>query len=103
MDFRVRETCFKSQSNAYLLFDLGQATLPLTLRVFICKESSAWASQVVQLVKNPPASGGDIRSMDSIPELGKSREGRHGNPLQYSWTEEPGGLQSVGSQRVRHD
>ena len=33
---------------------------------------------------------------------------RHGNPLQYSclknpWTEEPGRLQSKGSQRVRHD
>ena len=32
----------------------------------------------------------------------------YGNPLQYppwkiSWTEEPGGLQSMGSQRVRHD
>ena len=32
----------------------------------------------------------------------------NGNPLQYSswrilWTEEPGGLQSMGSQRVRHD
>ena len=30
------------------------------------------------------------------------------NPLQYSclenpWTEEPGGLQSMGSQRVGHD
>ena len=33
---------------------------------------------------------------------------RNGNPLQYSclenpWTEEPGGLQAMGSQRVRHD
>ena len=32
----------------------------------------------------------------------------NGNPLQYScwkipWTEEPGGLQSKGLQRVRHD
>ena len=32
----------------------------------------------------------------------------NGNPLQYScleipWTEEPGGLQSMGSQRVGHD
>ena len=34
--------------------------------------------------------------------------GGHGNPLKYScleipWTEEPSGLQSTGSQRVRHD
>ena len=32
----------------------------------------------------------------------------NGNPLQYSclkipWTEEPGGLQSMGSRRVGHD
>ena len=44
----------------------------------------------------------------SIPGSGRSSEGRNGNPLQYSclenpWTEEPGGPQSMGSQRVGHD
>jgi len=44
----------------------------------------------------------------SIPGWGRSPGEGHGNPLQYSclenpWTEEPGGLQSVGSQRVGHD
>ena len=39
---------------------------------------------------------------------GRPPGGRHGNPLQYSCledplTEEPGGLQSMGSQRVRPD
>ena len=39
---------------------------------------------------------------------GRSPGGGHGNPLQYScWqipqTEKPGGLQSKGSQRVRHN
>ena len=48
------------------------------------------------------------RNMGSIPGLGRSPGGGHGNPLQYSclenpMTEEPGGLQSVGSQRVGHD
>ena len=43
-----------------------------------------------------------------IPGLGRSSGRGHGNPLQYScwsipWTEEPGGLQTMGSQRVRHD
>ena len=39
-----------------------------------------------------------------IPKLGRSPGGGHGNPPQYSclekspWTEEPGGLQSMGSQ-----
>ena len=44
----------------------------------------------------------------SIPESGRSFGEGNGNPLQYSswkiaWTEEPGRLQSVGLQRVRHD
>ena len=43
--------------------------------------------------------------MGSIPGFGRSPEEGNGNPLQYSCqgTEEPGGLQSMGSQRVRHD
>ena len=69
--------------------------------------SSCQASQVVLVVKNPPANAGDIRDMGLIPGLGRSPGGGNGNPLQYSclekWTEEPGGLQSMGSQRVGHD
>ena len=60
------------------------------------------ASHVVLVVKNLSANAGDIRNNDSIPGLGRSPGGEHGNPLQYS-CEEPGGLQSVGSQRFRHD
>ena len=65
-------------------------------------------SQVTLVVKNPPASAGDIKDPGSIPGSGK--------PLvedmaTYSiilawripWTEEPGGLQSMGSHRVGHD
>ena len=40
------------------------------------------ASQVVLLVKNPPANAGDIRDMGSIPGLGRSPGGGHGNPFQ---------------------
>ena len=44
----------------------------------------------------------------SIPGLGRCPGGGNDNPLQYScldnpWTEEPGGLQSMGSQRVEHN
>ena len=40
-----------------------------------------------------------------IPGLGRAPGGGHGNPLNFlpgnsQWTEEPGGLQSMGSQRV---
>jgi len=44
----------------------------------------------------------------SIPGSGRYPGEGNGNPLQYSclensMIEEPGGLQSMGSQRVRHD
>ena len=60
------------------------------------------------VVKNPPANAGDIRDMGLIPELGRSPGGGHGNPLQYScwripWSDELGGLKSIGSQRVGYD
>ena len=53
--------------------------------------------RVVLVVKNPPASAGDIRDGGSIPGLGRSPGGGHDNPLQYSCLEnsideEPGGL-----------
>ena len=48
------------------------------------------------------------RDAGSIPGSGRSPGGGNGNPLQYycleiPWMEEPGGLQSIGSQRVGHD
>ena len=46
------------------------------------------ASQVALVVKNPPANAGDIRDVSSIPGLGNPGEG-HGNPLQYSYLENP--------------
>ena len=54
------------------------------------------------MVKNSPANSGDIRDMGLIPGLGGSPGGGHGNPLVFlpgesPWTEEPGGLQSMGS------
>ena len=45
--------------------------------------------QVVLVVKNPPASAGDLRGMGSVPGSGRSLRGGHGNPLQYSCLETP--------------
>ena len=39
------------------------------------------------VVKNLPAKAEDRRASDSIPELGRSPGGGHGNPLQYSCLE----------------
>ena len=60
------------------------------------------------VVKNPPARARDAEDMGLIPGSGRSPGEGNGNPLQYSclenlWTEEPGGLQSMGLQRVGHD
>ena len=70
--------------------------------------NGCWASQVALVVKNPPASAGDIGDADSILESARSPGRGHGNPLQYSYlenprAEEPGGLQSIVSYRVGHD
>ena len=46
-------------------------------------------SQVVLVVKNPPANTGDAGDMDSIPESGRSSGEGNGNPLQYSCLENP--------------
>ena len=51
------------------------------------------------------ASACNAGDLGSNPGLGRSPGGGHGNPLQYSpgefpWTEEPGGLWLMGSQRV---
>ena len=53
-------------------------------------------------VKNPPASAGDI---GVIPGLERSPGKGNGNPLnilawKIPWTEESGGLQSMGSQSI---
>ena len=40
-------------------------------------------------VKNLPANERDIRDAGSIPGLGRYPEGGHGNPLRYSYLENP--------------
>ena len=68
---------------------------------------AAWGFPSGSVVKNPPASPGDAGDTGLIPGSGRSPGEGNGNPLQYSClenstTEEPGGLQSMRSQRVRH-
>ena len=62
------------------------------------------ASQVVLVVKNPPANAGDRRDTGSTPGLGRSPEvakmATQSNILAWKipWIEEPGGLLSMGSE-----
>ena len=39
--------------------------------------------------KEPPANAGDMRDIGLIPGSGRSPGGGHGNPLQYSYLENP--------------
>ena len=47
------------------------------------------AYQVAQVVKNSLANAGDLREQDWIPGLGRSPGEGNGNPLQYSYLENP--------------
>ena len=60
---------------------------------------------MAQTVKNPPAmQETQVQSLGQEDPLEKGMA-THSSILAWTipWTEEPGGLQSMGSQRVRHD
>ena len=67
------------------------------LVIYICLFSD---SQVTLMIKNLPTNAGDIRGVPL-----KKGMATHSNILAWRipWTEEPGGLQFIGLQRVRHD
>ena len=60
-----------------------------------------YSPQVALEVKDSPANVGDVREAGLIPRSGRSP--REGNGNRIPRTEEPGGLQSMGSQRIGHN
>ena len=68
-----------------------------------------WASQVALAVKNLFANAGDAKDMSLIRGLERSPWRRTWRPTpvflpgKIPWTEEPSGIQFIGSQRVGHD
>ena len=60
----------------------------MNLKIMMLFERSR-ASQVALVVKNPSAIAGDVKDSGSIPGLGRSPRGGHGNPFQYSCLENP--------------
>ena len=58
----------------------------------------SWASLVAQTVKNPPA-----RQETWVGKIPWRREASVFLPGESLWTEEPGRVQSMGSQRVGHN
>ena len=53
---------------------------------FLISLSASWVALVL---KNLPASAGDVRGAGSIAWCGRSPGGGNGNPLQYSFPENP--------------
>ena len=69
------------------------ARRPLLLSLIFL--SSSQASQVALVVKNLPASAGDVRDVGSIPGSGRSPGREYGNPLQNSCLENPQGQRKM--------
>ena len=62
-----------------------------------------WASLVAQMVKRLPAMGENwVRSLGQEYPLEKEMTTHSSILAEKPWMEEPGRLQSMGSQRVRH-
>ena len=61
-----------------------------------CRQTSV--SKGALVVKNPPANAGNIRDPNLIPGLGRRawQPTPVFMPREPAWTEEPGGLQSIG-------
>ena len=79
---------------------------PLTIKLLLPLASRA--SQVALAVKNPSANAEDLRNKGLIPGSGRFPWRRAWQPTSslawiIPWTEEPGWVQSMGSQRVGHD
>ena len=73
--------------------------------IFSFTLSVSWVSLVAQTVKSPPATQETwVRSLGWENPLEKEMA-THSSIVAWRilWTEEPGGLQSVGSQRIGHD
>ena len=112
--FRIIQLCFK-------LKDLGQIIQTFSRFYFLVYDVHSqtfidacccWASQVALVIKkkkkHPPASAGDVRDPGSVPGREDPLEKEMATHFSIlAWriprTEEPGGLLSVGSQRVRHN
>ena len=89
---RAPEKQGHSLSEGWVLFIFIKPSLPM----------------VALAVKNPLAIARDPRDTGSVPGSGRSlEEGMATRPSilawRIPWTEEPGGIQSMGSQRARHD
>ena len=75
--------------NTYLIYGVVSGVqqrdsyIHMSMCVCVCV-CVCMGSQVVLVVKNPPAHAGNVRDAGLIPGSGRSPGGGNGNPLQYS-------------------
>ena len=112
--------CSGVLSQHHLMRQCEKDFIPLSLSPQYFPNNQAWFSRLFKVVRKsegfPGATSGKElscqcrRQRDVGSVLGSERSPGGGSPTHSSllawripWTEEPGGLQSMGSQRVRHD
>ena len=96
---------FNCKNLMFSLYSTSQAYRGL---IWLRWNTSVGVSKIAPVVKNLPANVGEVRDMGLI--LGWEDPLEEGTAtysnilaLRIPWTEEPGRLQSIGSQIVRHD
>ena len=99
----VGPALLRSSSSGFFCFYLLPSTEADLSLVSILNPTSMLISQVALGIKNLPASAGDVRDTGSIPaSVTPLEEGMAAHSSTLAWriprTEEPGGLQSIGSQ-----
>ena len=102
----MRELFLKSPAKVVIhLYFLSGFFFVFFLMYFEAMLDTQWTSLVAQMVKCLPAmQETQVRSLSPEKPL-KKEMATHSSSLAWKipWMEEPGGLQSMGSQRVRHN
>ena len=77
----------------------------ITAKFYSYSKEIIWTSLVAQLIKNPPTNAGDSGQALSQEGLLEKGMATHSSVLAWRipWREEPGGLQSMGSQTVEQN
>ena len=99
------------EGNSVCMLDLKGSPFPTRdiesiLQPFIFRATNTFTLGLPWWLRPCKESASNVGDLGSIPGLGRSPGEGNGNPLQYSCLEnsmEPDGLQSMVSQRVRHD
>ena len=80
-----------------LWYCINQGSTIKHIYTFTHTHTHTHTHMVVLVVKNLPANAADVRDMGSVPGLGRFPGEWHGNPLQYSFLENPHGQKNLAA------